>query len=360
MADLNQTSQYDNLPFTCSYCKRSYYASPVFAEKPCPLCQKGKLENNRSEIFKIEPEKILPFKINKSRLQSILSNFVSGVWIKPTEFKPETLLSRALPIFWPLWLVDCDVAGNWQMEAGFDYQVESAKETFANGQWRSIKQIKERIRWEPRLGQVATRVENVVVPALEEHQNRMTMTGNYPDKQAEPYKQTRKENILLEVPDIPTQKAWRLAKPLVNEKIDEICQKASGAQHSEKFTLNAEYHNPNWTQSYLPMFVTYYKDDNEQPQILIINGQTGQINGPRLASPKRGLKIAGMIAIGAGILLMIALLTFLLSLAISEVKTIAAFFGILGVGTGLTALIPALWPVLWNRNQTGPRLTNRE
>jgi DNA-directed RNA polymerase subunit RPC12/RpoP len=349
----------DYHPYRCTYCQRRFFAPSKFKEIACPLCQKGVLQGKDESSYEVKPEKILPFKLTKTHLQSIYSNFVSGVWIKPEDFRPENLLSRTIPLYWPLWLVDSVVNGQWEMEAGFDYQVESSKEAYVNGKWRSIKEIKERIRWEPRLGELETQVNNVPVPALKEHQNRIAMTGDYNEDLSESYDPDKGKNALLEVPDVSTREAWPMAKPLVDKTVEKVCQKACGAQHSRQFQLHAAYKNPNWTQFYLPMFATHYKDDENQPQILITNGQTGQIKGPRLASPKRGLKIAGIIAIIAGIFFALALLALLISLAFSDARVVATLLGLVGLGTGLIAIIPAVWPHFWNSGQKGPRIANR-
>lgn len=361
MTDQNPQSSLpsDYHPYRCTYCQRCFFAPSKFKEIACPLCQKGVLQGNEESSYEVKPEKILPFKLTKTHLQSIYNNFVSGVWIKPEDFRPENLLSRTIPLYWPLWLVDSEVNGQWEMEAGFDYQVESSKEAFVNGQWRSSKEIKERIRWEPRLGELKTQVNNVSVPALKEHQNRLAMTGDYSENLSEGFNPNQSRNALLEIPDISTREAWSAARPLVDNTVEKICQTACAAQHSRQFKLQAAYKNPNWTQFYLPMFATYYRGDDGQPQILIINGQTGQIKGPRLASPKRGLKIAGIIAIVAGVFFALALLALLISLSVSEARFVAVFLGIIGLGIGFIALIPAVWPHFWNNGQKGPRIADR-
>jgi hypothetical protein len=36
------------------------------------------------------------------------------------------------------------------------------------------------------------------------------------------------------------------------------------------------------------MYTTHYTDDEGNPQVLVVNGETGAIHGPRLASRQRG------------------------------------------------------------------------
>lgn len=343
-------------PAGCPVCQRVYLVLPDQMGINCPLCRMAELAPQPARLRPAEPEKMMPFKINRNQLQPIYREFVSGLWIKPDDLTAENLASRAHPVFWPLWLVDSDVAGRWQMEAGFDYQVESTKEIFVNGRWESQKQIETRIRWEPRLGQLNTHVDNVSAPALEEHQNRLSMTGNYPLKQAVDFKPDLLEDAILEVPDLPPEDAWPMAKPQVEKILNQLCQDACGAQHQRNFAVKALYNNLNWTELLLPLYATYYLDDEGEPQIIIINGVTGAIQGPLIASRKKGLRIAGILAGAAGIMFLLALLSLLLAMVIPEIKWIGALLILLGLGTGFSAIVPAMWPGQWNRKQVGPRI----
>ncbi len=346
-------------PAGCNHCRRTFLILPFFIGKTCPLCRMGQIESQPIRLRPAEPEKLLPFAIDPSQLQAIYTNFISGVWIKPEDFNLAKLLRKTTPIFWPLWLVDSDIKGRWQMEAGFDYKVESSKEVYVSGQWRSIQKIEPRIRWEPRLGEIESHVDNVAVPALEEHQNRQKMTGAYPTEKSQNFDPQFLGDALFEVPDLPPESAWPLAKPIVDRSAGVICQKAAGAQHNRNFALKAQYQNLNWTQFYLPMYATTYKDDDGQPQILIVNGQTGKITGPRLASRKRGLKIAVTIAAVAGGFFILAILGLLLSMLIPVAAPVAGVLGFFGLLIGLAAIVPAVWPGQWNRKQDGPRITTR-
>jgi len=347
-------------PLGCPHCRRVFITNASHLNAPCPFCRQGRLESQPVRMRPAQPEKVLPFKVGKRDLPAICEDFVSGVWIRPDDFTAENLLKRALPVFWPLWLVDCDLSGHWQIEAGFDYQVESAREYYAGGRWQSRKQIETRVRWEPRLGEITHHVDNVAAPALEEHQNRLKMTGGYHLERGEDFHPDREGNALLEVPDLPPEDAWPLAKPKVDQAAAQVCAQAAGADHSRNFTLKADYQNLNWTQFYLPLYATYYKDDDGQPQILIVNGETGRIQGSRLASPKRGLRIAGIIAVIAGVLLILALIGLLLTAAFPPAGLIAALLGVLGFGVGIAAIVPAVWPGQWNRRQDSPTITTRK
>jgi len=348
--------QTDYQPVGCPNCRRVFLVPPALQNTTCPVCRHAILEPQPARLTTNEPEKLLPFRIEKTELSTIFTEFESGVWLKPKDFTAETLLKRTQSVFWPMWLVDSDVDGHWQMEAGFDYQVQSSKEVYSGGQWQSLKQIENRIRWEPRLGTAAIHVDNIRIPALEEHHNRQQMTGAYPLDQATAFTPQQLEIACMEVPDLSPREAWRMAKPQVQRELGRICASASGAEHGRDFAIKADYKNLHWTQFLLPMYTTYYLDDEGQPQIIIINGRTGSIHGPRLASRKRGLQIAGILAGIAGAFFIIALIGLLLATVFPPSGLIAAFLGVLGLGVGIAAIIPAVWPGRWNRTQGEPRI----
>jgi hypothetical protein len=340
----------------CPHCGRVYIVQSNQPGQLCPLCRKATLEPQPVRMRAAEPERILPFRINEKNLNAIYTDAISRVWIKPEDFTPESLLRNTIPLFWPLWLVDSDVGGHWQMEAGFDYQVESSQEFYKSGQWQSRKQIEGRIRWEPRLGRMQTHVDNVSAPGLEEHQNRVQMTGNYPMEQSRPYSPGMESQALLEVPDFPPEDAWPLAQPAVDRATGDICLKATGAQHFRNFSIKAEYTNLNWTQFLLPLYATHYTDDKGEKQILIVNGVTGALKGPLMASAKRGARIAGIVGGVAGGLIGLALIGLLLTTIFPAASILAGILGFLGLLAGIGALIPLVQPGQWNHGQTGPRI----
>lgn len=350
----------DRSPSGCNHCQRVFLLPPSHDGTNCPLCRRGTLEAQPVRTRPADPERLLPFNISKQDLSRVYEQFTSGVWIKPEDFSAEHLLRRSVPVFWPLWLVDCNIRGNWEMEAGFDYQIESSKDYYEGGQWRSRKQIEDRIRWEPRVGVLETRVDNTTAPALEENDNRMKMTGKYQLNQAIPFNPDYLGGAYLELPDLNPEEAWPLARPRVDQTAARMCANAAGAQHHRNFTIQARYDNLNWTEFFLPMYATYYTDDEGAPQIVITNGMTGTVQGPRLASRKRGMRIAGILAAVAGAIFLLALFGLLIALILPPAGLIAGLLGLLGVFIGICAIIPAVWPGQWNRKQEGPRITNPE
>ena len=156
-------------PAACPACKQVFLVRSTAKGQVCPACVRGYLAPQPALSRSERPEMQIIFRKSKNDLLPIVANFVNSVWLRPVDFNQENLIHRAMPVFWPMWLVDSDVHGAWQAEAGFDYQVKSSQESYSGGGWRTREVIETRIRWEPRLGQIRRHYDNITASALSYH-----------------------------------------------------------------------------------------------------------------------------------------------------------------------------------------------
>ena len=344
-------------PAGCPTCKQVFLVDPGRINQACPACARSQLVPQPALLRTEPPELQVAFRKGQNDLLPIFEAFTKGVWIRPDDFNPAMLLKRTVPIYWPMWLVDSDVAGPWQAEVGFDYQVKSSQENYNDGGWRTREVIETRIRWEPRLGVVRRHYDNVAAPALSEHNGLWNLVGGYRLDQRSPYDPARVGGAAMRVPDLQPESSWPLAKSNLDVTVGVDCQKASGAQHIRNLSLKASYEPLNWTQMLLPLYISFYTDDSGQPHPVYVNGQTGAIGGLRLASQRKGWRWAGLTAAAAGGLLLIALLCFALSVAVPPLALLGIPLAVLAIAVGLGAIVPAVWPWQWNRKQQPHKIT---
>ena len=122
------------------------------------------------------------------------------------------------------------------------------------------------------------------------------------------------------------------------------CRRAASGDHLRDFKWSAEFAGQNWTQLLLPLYSTYYLDDDGQPQILLINGQTGILNGRQQASMKRAYRTAGAIGAVAILLFLVGLVLTFIEVGGGETAVSLSFF------TLLAALIPIIYVWQFNRS----------
>jgi len=337
----------------CRQCGQAFLVETGRLGQPCPNCACGKLESQPARLTSQPPELVVPFAKTQADVRAVLENFVRGVWLAPDDFNTETLLRRAVPVFWPMWLVDGDVVGIWQAEAGFDYQVKSSQESYSNSGWRSRDVIETRQRWQPRAGQIVRHYDNVCVPAASDHARLVKLVGDYHLDKADAYDKARVSHSVMHLPDLPPHSAWPQAQVGLNHAAEQECLKAAAAQHIRNYSVKADYEGLNWTQMLLPLVVSYYTDDDGKNHPVYINGQSGMIGGVRMASQRKGWRWAGILAGIAVVLLILGLL-----LSVVGLIPVGGFLIFVAILVGMAALVPAVWPWQWNRRQQPERIVS--
>ena len=151
------------------------------------------------------------------------------------------------------------------------------------------------------------------------------------------------------MPNRGTTDAWPEALLGFQSFAAKECQKACCADHLRNFSWSPEFSGQNWTLLLVPVFSTFYVDDEGEPRPLLVNGQSGKLSGVRRASLKQAHKTSLLMLGGA-------VLVFLLSLLISVTAAVFPFLLILGgIGfvlallIGLSALAPLI--IIWRTNQ---------
>jgi hypothetical protein len=350
-AVLSDAWQVSFQPAGCPSCGQAFLVPAGWQGRLCPHCLQAPLEAQPARLRREPPERVLPFRCQPADLAAALKAFTHGVWLAPDDFTPAQLQQRLLPCFWPMWLVDATLQGSWQAELGFDYQVSSSHESFQSGSWRSQAVIETRVRWEPRLGEITRRYQNVAAPAVSDEAVLAAQTGASPIDAAQDYQPAMVKSSLVRIPDLEPDETWPKAQAALAQAAAADCQQAGSGQHLRGFQPQVAYQDQNWTQLLLPLYVTYYTDDQGKPVRLLINGFTGQVGGRRLSSPRKGLRWAGICLLLAAALFVLALLSYALSAQVPGLAAFSPVLWLVGFLAAGCAAIPAAWPLIWNRSQ---------
>lgn len=318
----------------------------------CPSCASGRLGPVETGA-PASPELVVPHAADAGVLRRQLDAFASGVPFRCPELEGSLLASRARPVFWPQWLADVDASGVFEVEAGFDYQVESSQEVLAGGTWRTQAVAETRTRWEPRVGRVRRRYDNLAVPALGAQETLERRVGPVPLEGYRAFSPDLLAGAAVQVPDRTPEEQWPAAVTLLRAQVGADCARACAADHSRDLRLEVAAERASWTWLLLPGYSTWYADDEGRRHVVLVNGVTGQPGGARLASPAKGR--TSLLACGAvaALLLGLALLLALLGLALPVLLLLALLSGALGLGFGLLGLWCWRRPLAWNAGQLG-------
>lgn len=345
--------------WVCERCDWRYLKLPQKAEKPrCPHCFNDSLSPYEgiwsNLVHPYPPELVVQPNLPQARLDESILQFTRGIPFAPVDLNASQIRKRLRLIFLPVWLVDSRVEATWKMEAGFHYQVVSHQESYeqSQGRWVSREFEETRTRWEIRLGRLDRKYQNVSTPALEAHRSIQQQVGIFDFNQAEVYQPEGIKKGFIRLPDRTPEAAWSEAQPGFQLCAAEECQQASRADQIRQFVWRPQFTDKNWTLLLLPVYTSYYLDDRQTPQPLIINGQNGFLTGKRSASEQRAQKTAM-------IFFALAIMSFLISIVLATVSVafpptlgLSVLFITLAFLLGIGAVVPLIMVWWFNRSQS--------
>ncbi|MGD8814634.1 MAG: hypothetical protein PVI78_09185 [Anaerolineales bacterium] len=340
---------------TCEHCDWSFLLPQNASESICPHCYQGRVSPIGKAVEELPhnhpPELVVPFSVSSEVVTDHLEKFVRSIPFAPKDLRLSNLQQRLRRIFIPMWLVDVSISATWQSEAGFDYDVVSFQDQYADrqGGWSEQRVTENRIRWEPRLGKMARTYPNTPAPALEEHVRILNLVGEHALTSAQSYHASSIQNAFVRLPNRAPDDAWSDAIPVLRSLAAEECRQAAGAEHQRDFRWSPEYSNKHWTQVLLPIYTTHYLDDDKKPQPVLIHGQSGKIHGARRASIRRA-RTASLLMFGlASMLGFPSFLANVLPILPSEVRSLAGCPLALSFLLGILSVIPIA--VAWQFNR---------
>jgi hypothetical protein len=337
----------------CEACDWRYLLPPGLLPILCPHCLQAHLvalaEDPHLPVF--VPEQVIPFEVSPQVLQQSLEQFAAGIWFAPADLTAKNLKGRLQRVYLPMWLVDSQVQALWQAEVGFNYETVSHRDRFDEntGDWYSQQISETQVRWEPRVGRLNRSYHNIPAPALEEHAQLLARLGAYDLAACRPYSAKMLPETFIRLPNRSPADAWPETGPAFQVAAAGECQQASGAEHFRDFRWQAQYEGQHWTLLLLPLYTSYYLDDEGKSQPVLVHGQTGQLHGPRRASLKRAQRAILMLVGAAGIIFGLSLLAGVGGLLFPPLLVLAALGLVAALLVGLAAIVPPL--VVWQTNR---------
>ena len=334
----------------CNHCREDHLVLEEPLPQRCPLCHHSPLELLPAPLSAGGPEQMVPFALGEAQAVAAIGNWSSGVRFRPEGFALE-VLARSLRRYWiPLWLIDADVEGEWRAEAGYNYEVVSYQDRYAeSGGWRSREVTEKRIRWEPRAGRIARHYDNVAAPGVEDDVGQlMDHLGGYDLESRAAYAPRELGRGAVRLPALSREAAWPLAEPAFTRAAEVDCRRAAGADQIRDFTLRARYQNRNWTHLLLPAYATWYEESCYIWPVLV-NGQTGRIYGQRRASARKGNRASVIMGGVALALFAVGALLALIGVAVPPMVVVGSAILAIGLALGLAAPVPAIF--VWVRNR---------
>ena len=339
----------------CEYCDWRYFHTIENIPKRCPYCYRSTLstldQDEISHLITSPPELYLSFTVDQDIVKKVLQKFVQGIRFAPKDLSIQNLERRLNRIFFPEWLVDVEVNAIWESEVGYDYQVISHRERYDQNSrgWKTQEITETRIRWESRIGRLDRTYHNIHAPGLEDDAELQQIIGPYDLSKVQHYGVSVLKNTYVRLPNRSREDAWTAALPSFQSAASSECKLAADADHIRQFRWKPTYDNHNWTLLLLPIYTTYYLDDDGAPQVVLLHGQTGKVNGARKGSMKRARRISLMIVIAAIVIFLLSLVVAIGSMFLQPLIILGGVGFLLSILLVIMAVIPI--GLVWQFNR---------
>lgn len=317
----------------CPACQRVFSLPANWPTISCPACHQAALGNVQDSDQAASIELIVPPGLDITRLHAQLSQFCKGVPFPHPDFTPDNLAQRLLLVYWPVWLADAHLKGEWDAVFGYDYQVKSAREQMGNAGWTSQTVVKTRVNDEPRKGFIDRHYDNVLAPAIATHANRIAQLGEYDLHAVHPWQATDTAQIAIQKGSLSTGEVEAPVKKELTRLAALDCREASDAQHTKSYTFYGEFSDMHWTHGLLPMFTTYYEDDKGFRYVVAINGLTGKVYAQRISSTKKAWILTGILLALVLLLMLVLYLSKVDGMLCVSPAIILAFIPVIRAGT---------------------------
>jgi hypothetical protein len=339
----------------CENCDWRFFHTNKNSISCCPYCYSHKLtwldQEELSHLITHTPELYVPFSANQDIVNQGIYNFIKSIKFAPKDLSLQNLQNRLLCLYFPNWLVDVEVEAIWEAELGYDYQVVSHRERYDqnSGRWTTQEITETRTRWEQRVGRLKRAYHNIRAPGMEDDAKLIQRIGRYDSKKGKQYDNSVISDSFVSLPSRSTEDAWPAAIPPVQSAASSECLQAASADHIRQFRWKPTYDNHKWSLLLLPIYTSYYMDDDNIPQVVYLNGQSGRLYGDRKASMKSARRSSLIIVV-------VAMAIFLLSLVValgSLVLPPLIILGGIGILLSMLLVVMAIIPVgiVWQFNR---------
>lgn len=340
----------------CEHCDWKFIFEAAEEVPTCPHCFEAKITiySSMEDLSVLAvPELVIPHALSTSSLELAIRKFSTGIPFPGKDLNTKTLLARLKRVYFPSWLVDGDVSATWHGEIGYDYTVASHIDSYSDsqGNWVSREVEENRIRWEPRVGRLSRRYENILCGALNISKNAELNIRDQDLGNSNRFAPDFLKDTFCRLPDRDQNDAWADGTLAFLLQAREECRLACNGNHVRNYQWKPEFSDLNWTLLLHPIYTTYYTDDQNKIQRLVIHGQNGTISGRRLASMQQAQAKSLNILIVASLLFLMSLILGAASILLPAIFILAVLVGIVSIVTAILTVWPIFKVWQFNRNQ---------
>jgi LSD1 subclass zinc finger protein len=260
----------------CESCRAQLMIEQDAVAIRCNFCGSEKVNKAAFNQNLIQPQGIIPFKIQKREAVDKFKKWIAEGWFRPNALKKMAELGDIQGIYLPFWTYDSESYTQWRGEAGFYYYVEVEKD--------GKTEKERRTRWESRNGSFNRSFDDVLILASK-GKTREVVEGIFPYQLTESvnYNPTLMVGWQAEIYTVDVKEGYQQAEKKMYEEIKNQAEKKLGGDTQRGLHVEADFYEQTFKHLILPVWLCTYKYGDKAYQFAV-NGQTGKIEGQKPVS----------------------------------------------------------------------------
>ncbi len=337
-------------PARCPACDAAYLVPDPATALRC-ACG-GALQASELALPATEPTALSPPVFPRATLRYVLGPKLLGIPLRPRGLDPIRLEEVALLVWWPEWRADLWVDGTWSAEIGDVTMTETEAQVWRDGRWVPSRTRSPDLRWCRRVGTLRRRIRAVPLAALRDA-SRVAVGSERPDPEPAPFSPESLQGGWIRLPEQPPAPEGPAEDPILRGLLLDDLRAANQVDQLRDAHLDVTARledralrlHPTW-------WLTYDPEDGEgRPAWLILDGLTGHLRGPRLASLRRARRQSIALAVIGAALVLLAALAAAGTLLLPPLLLVAVPLGLVGLVTIGISPIPVARVTLWNHRE---------
>ena len=281
----------------CPSCGAQVEVDERIHAQACPFCATPVVAGTGRNRH-IRPHAVLPFALDEATARREMGNWLGRLWFAPSGLQEFARKGRRMDgIYTPYWTFDAQTQSRYVGERGTVYY--TSRTVMRNGQ-RVTEQVAN-IRWQPVRGQVQRFFDDVLVMASRALPDRFVAALPPWDlSRLVPYTAEYLAGFRAEAYTVAIDEGFHEARAHMDRVIERDVRFAIGGDHQRIGRIDTDVADVTFKHVLLPIWVAAYRWRGQAYRV-VINGQTGRVQGERPWSPWKiaVAVILGLLAAGA-------------------------------------------------------------
>lgn len=267
----------------------------------CVYCGSASVLAQSANRNALRPESLLPLDVSRDEVQEHFRKWIRGLWFRPSALK-RTARFEAVGIYVPFWTFDCRVHSDWSADAGYYYY--ETRIVWVKG--RPQTQQVRKVRWVPAWGSRDDAFDDLLVNASKGVPEKLlTKLGGFDTKGLVPYRPDYLAGWRAEEYALDLEQSWQIGLVRVEEAQRAACAGDVPGDTQRNLRVQNHVSDVTWKHVLLPIWSLQYRFGAKSYTVLV-NGQSGRINGQAPISWAKILLLVLVLALVAAIVVLAA------------------------------------------------------